>query len=88
MALSPIGRPSRPKLGLRGHWKTGGSTGGVTVATVPAAPGRATVVVVAPKGVPAEVPAKKQLIYLYFVCNTTKINMKQIYSNNKNIWMK
>lgn len=57
-----MGRPSLPKLGLRGHWKTGGSTGGDTVATVPAAPGKATAVLVAPKGVP-DAPAVKKNMY-------------------------
>lgn len=56
-----MGRPSRPKLGRRGHWNMGGSAGGDTVARGPAvvpvaAPGNATAVVVGPIGVP-EVPA-------------------------------
>lgn len=54
-----MGRPSRPKFGLRGHWKSGGSVGGGTVATaVAVAPGIATAVLVAPWAV-ADEPAEK-----------------------------
>lgn len=47
-----MGRPSRPRFGLRGHWKCGGSVVGGTVAKeVPAVPGKATAVLVVPSGV-------------------------------------
>lgn len=82
MALSPIGRPSRPKFGLRGHWKTGGSPEGVTVATVPAAPGKATVVVVAPNGVPAEVPAKTKKILFYFETTLRYYKLKNLIASS------
>lgn len=44
-----MGRPSLPKFGRRGHWKTGGSVGGGTVAkAVLAAPTTATAVLALP----------------------------------------
>jgi hypothetical protein len=47
LAFKPIGRPSRPRLGRRGHWKCGGSTA-VATGAPPAAPVNATAVLVLP----------------------------------------
>lgn len=69
MARRPIGLPSRPRFGLRGHVKCGGSDGGgPVVRPVPPPAARVTAWLVAPVApVPAPgVPAKIKDILIFF----------------------